>query len=128
MSSIAIGQVSRVTINPRTPGSLVLEPEGGTGLRVFISGYRGDRLPSRLHDARIAPPGDAGWRLSCREGDYGFEARGLEVHEPHPGLFDDLVAGHALGSRDRLMVRCLLRLLRLPGGERLLRTWHARRR
>jgi hypothetical protein len=33
----------------------------------------------------------------------------------------------ALSRADRLAVRVLLGLLRLPGGSRLLRLWHSRR-
>jgi hypothetical protein len=44
-----------------------------------------------------------------------------------PGFFDEMLAAHALRSRDKVVVRWLLWLLRLPGGAKLLRSWHARR-
>ena len=67
------------------------------------------------------------WRLGCREGEFTFSARSIEYHEALPQLFDPLLAGFALRSRDRAVVRVLLRLLRLPGGAWLMRAWHASR-
>jgi hypothetical protein len=59
----------------------------------------------------------------------------LEVHgaqsvdriEIRPSLFTDLHRPFALGAGERFAARCLLALLRLPGGAKLLRAWHARR-
>lgn len=59
----------------------------------------------------------------------------LDVHgtqsvdhiELRPSLFSDLHRPFALGAGERLAARCLLALLRLPGGAKLLRAWHARR-
>ena len=59
----------------------------------------------------------------------------LEVHgaqsvdhiELRPSLFSDLHRPFALGAGERFAARCLLALLRLPGGAKLLRAWHARR-
>jgi hypothetical protein len=47
--------------------------------------------------------------------------------EMRPWRFDELHRPFALGAGDRLAVRILLALLRLPGGAKLLRLWHARR-
>ena len=44
-----------------------------------------------------------------------------------PDLYADLHRPFALGRGERLAVRVLLALLRLPGGAGLLRRWHARR-
>ena len=44
-----------------------------------------------------------------------------------PSLFDELHRPFALGTGERFAARCLLALLRLPGGAKLLRAWHARR-
>ena len=47
--------------------------------------------------------------------------------ELRPSLFRDLHRPFALGAGERFAARCLLALLRLPGGAKLLRAWHARR-
>lgn len=44
-----------------------------------------------------------------------------------PDLYQELHRPFALRTGDRLAARVLLALLRLPGGARLLRAWHARR-
>ena len=90
-------------------------------------------------------PGDdtAGLRLPDRSGSatrvvlhvVGKRDADLEVHgaqavdriELRPSLFDDLHRPFELGAGERLAARCLLALLRLPGGAKLLRAWHARR-
>lgn len=54
-------------------------------------------------------------------------AGGGELLQPLPGLFDEMLSPFAMKPRDRVLVRVLLRLLRLPGGAWLLRTWHASR-
>lgn len=100
----------------------------GSGLRIVVTGCRGAEWPESLHDARLEPtvePG--GWVLVCSGGRFAFSARSVEVHEGRPQLFDPLLAGFSLSARERLAVRLLLRLLRLPGGARLLRAWHAMR-
>ncbi len=83
--------------------------------------------PTRVHDPRVEPTGPGRWRLSCREGEFELRAAGLEWLDPRPQLFQELLAGHALRTRDRVVARGLLLLLGLPGGARLLRAWHARR-
>jgi hypothetical protein len=111
-------------------GALVILPAAGPagGLRMTLATYAGEPLPGEIHDPRLERLGAPGrWRLICREGSYEFTTDGVEIHRAMPGLFDDLLARHGLRARDRTMVRCLLRLLGLPGGARLLRAWHARR-
>lgn len=100
--------------------------------RFVISGYRGTPLPGVVTDPQLSLRDAAGspsrWSLACSEGTFDFEARTVERQEPRPGLFDALLATHALRPRDRFAARCLLKLLRWPGGAALLRSWHARRR
>jgi hypothetical protein len=57
------------------------------------------------------------------------DARGREIEriEMRPSLFAELHRPFALGAGERLAARALLALLRLPGGARLLRAWHAGR-
>jgi hypothetical protein len=93
-----------------------------------LSAYAGDPLPATIHDPRLERLDSPGrWRLACREGSFEFTARAVEVQEALPGLFDEMLAPYALRSRDKRVVRWLLRLVRLPGGAKLLRTWQARR-
>ncbi len=100
--------------------------------RFVIAGYRGTPLPGVVSDPRLslreAVGSSSRWSLSCSEGTFDFEARTVERLESRPGLFDALLAPHALKPRDRCAARCLLKLLRWPGGAALLRAWHARRR
>ena len=51
---------------------------------------------------------------------------GFELVE-RPDLYAELHRPFALRRGERLAARLLLALLRLPGGARLLRAWHARR-
>jgi hypothetical protein len=117
------------TATTRT-GTLVMEPEErAADCPSFLwSQCVGDSLPQRIHDPQVENLGERGaWRVLCREGRFDLRARGLEVHQGLPGFFDPMLATHALPSGDRSVVRWLLRLLRLPGGAKLLRAWHARR-
>lgn len=114
-------------------------PHGGVGVvvlsgasrRIVVAGYRGALLPDVLTDPGIsavgAPGGDCVWSLSCAEGIFEFQARGIEQLEARPALFTVLLAPHALTRGERMAARVLLKLLGLPGGPRLLRAWHARR-
>ncbi len=77
---------------------------------LVLSGYRESTLPETIAEPRIQ-----------------FEARAIDRIEMRPALFEGLHRPFALTAGDRLAVRCLLALLRLPGGARLLRLWHARR-
>jgi hypothetical protein len=55
------------------------------------------------------------------------EGRTIERIEMRPSLFAELHRPFALRAGEKLAARCLLALLRLPGGAKLLRAWHARR-
>jgi len=111
-------------------GALLFLPAGQNRAapRWILSGCAGDPLPATIHDPRLERLDSPGrWRLACREGSFEFTARAVEVQEALPGLFDEMLAPYALRSRDKRVVRWLLRLVRLPGGARLLRSWQARR-
>jgi hypothetical protein len=54
-------------------------------------------------------------------------ARATDRIAMRPSLFAALHRPFALGRGERLAARCLLALLRLPGGAKVLRAWHARR-
>lgn len=114
-----------------TGSNWILEPTGGGQPRLVIAGYSGEPLPPRLTDPRLHPAGpregNSHWRLTCAGGQHAFEARGIEMLEPRPRLFDASLAPHALRTRDRAIVSLLLKLLRLPGGAWLLRAWHVSR-
>lgn len=111
-------------------GALVILPAAGPagGLRLTLAAYAGEPLPGEIHDPGLEWLGIPGrWRLTCREGSYEFTTLGVEMHRALPGFFDEMLARHALRARDRTIMRCLLRLLGLPGGAALLQAWHARR-
>jgi hypothetical protein len=55
------------------------------------------------------------------------EGQTIERIEMRPSLYADLHRPFAPGTGEKLAARCLLALLRLPGGAKLLRAWHARR-
>jgi hypothetical protein len=96
---------------------------------IVISGFQGPALPAQLTSPAIElASGAAGeWRLTCAEGEFRFRARAVDQLTERPALFTPLHRPFALSGADRLAVRVLLWLLRLPGGARLLRFWHARR-
>jgi len=114
---------------PEARGVVMCAPEETEDAPVLIcTGYAGEALPAAIHDPRVErPTGSGDWRLTCREGVFDFRARGVEVHEAMPELFDGMLADYALRDRERAVVRWLLRLLGLPGGAKLLRAWHGRR-
>ena len=84
---------------------------------------------------RIVERAGRAGRVVLREDDSGdcealvqdAAGRTLERIEMRPSLFADLHRPFALGAGERVAARCLLALLRLPGGAKLLRAWHARR-
>jgi hypothetical protein len=131
MPAFAINGESRVRPLAGKSNSLVIEPLDGGSPRLVITGFAGDPLPGVLHarERGVVESGDGRkrGRLRCREGEFAFEARAVERLESVTGLFEPLLADFSLRSRDRLMVRVLLRLLRWPGGAWLLRRWHVRR-
>jgi hypothetical protein len=94
---------------------------------IVASGYEGAEPPAELNDPRFESRGSGDWRAASREGEFAFSARAVDVLETRPALFRTLHRPFALATRERLAARCLLALLRLPGGARLLRNWHAKR-
>lgn len=96
---------------------------------LVISGFQGPELPAQVTNPVIDPAPDAAgaWHLRCAEGEFQFRARAIDRLATRPALFTPLHRSFALSGADRLAVRVLLWLLRLPGGARLLRHWHARR-
>lgn len=116
------------------PGGRVLL-RGGSGDRtshLVVAGFRGVDWPELLTNAvvetRGGAAGNAGsWRLSSDQGHFDFEASAVDRLETRPGLYESLHRPFALTAGNRLAVRVLLALLRLPGGARLLRRWHSRR-
>jgi hypothetical protein len=100
---------------------------------LVIARYQGPELPSTLTDPVVDSIGtagsrDSGWRLDCAEGRFDFRAPAVDWLEECPGLYQPLHRPFSLKASDRVAVRILLWLLRLPGGARWLRNWHAHRR
>jgi len=134
MSRMAEAQEYRVIERGGPGGRLRLHSNAGDrSSHVVIAGFRGNDWPETLTNPRI-DFGDDGasrarsWRLSSEQGTFEFEARTVDRVETRPALYEPLHRRFALSAAERLAVRVLLALLRLPGGARLLRVWHARRR
>ncbi|MGH8250009.1 MAG: hypothetical protein ACREVI_04820 [Steroidobacteraceae bacterium] len=133
MSDHARAGIYRVVERNGPGGRLVLRSAAGRGASsVIVAGYRGAELPAAVTDPEIAGIIDgrnaAGhWRLTSREGSFDFKARAVDRVEEQPALYDALHRRFALTFKDRLAAQALLVALRLPGGARLLRGWHARR-
>jgi hypothetical protein len=111
------------------PGRATFIAADGGGRWIEVTGWLAGDLPERLQDPCFEPPeGDGSrWRLAHAGGACGFVAAGVVLIEPAPRLLEPLGAPFALKTGERRAVRVLLALLRLPGGPRLLRAWHARR-
>lgn len=123
-------ELHRYRLIERTgPGRRVrwLAGEGDARAMIVASGYEGAEPPSELTGPRFESRGAGEWRTASREGPFEFPARAVDVIEMRPVLFAALHRPFALAARERLAARCLLALLRLPGGARLLRNWHAKR-
>lgn len=86
---------------------------------VYHSRMPGDALVAPRVERRTEPNGDAELVV--------HGARAVDHVALRPSLFRELHRPFALGAGERLAARGLLALLRLPGGARLLRAWHARR-
>jgi len=100
---------------------------------LVIAGYAGPELPQALTNATVrvddnAVRAETAWRITSNEGIFNLRARALDRVEECPALYQPMHSKFALAMTDRLAVRVLLGLLRLPGGARLLRLWHSRRR
>ena len=133
MSDAASRRIFRIASDADFAGRLVLRAEDGDATHFFvISRYQGPTLPRMLTDPVIEPfaAGDAprlGWRLRSGEGQFEFRALAVEKLEECPALYESLHRPFALRRSDRVAVRVLLWLLRMPGGARLLHFWHTQR-
>jgi hypothetical protein len=132
MPAAEITNAHRVVERDGPAGRRILERRTTVGReRIVVANARGVAWPDTLSNAAVEPlerPADGRhWRLSSDEGMFEFEARAVDRVEERPGLYAPLHRRFALSTMDRLGVRALLWLLRLPGGARLLRRWHARR-
>jgi hypothetical protein len=99
---------------------------------LIISRYQGTELPGALTNPVVDAVGDPdqaprAWRLQCTEGRFEFRAFAVEQLEEFQALYESLHRPFRLSATDRLAVRVLLWLLRIPGGAALLRRWHAHR-
>jgi hypothetical protein len=93
----------------------VVAPRGAD----YHSRMPGDANAAPRVERRTEPNGDAELVV--------HGARAVDHVALRPSLFRDLHHPFALGAGERIAVRGLLSLLRLPGGAKLLRAWHARR-
>jgi hypothetical protein len=112
------GPAQRAVLRAEAPGRSEI---------LVIGGYQGPALPAEIDSPKVEPRATGGFRIIGEQGILDFDARAIDRIEMHPSLFDELHRPFALGTGDRLAVRVLLALLRLPGGAKLLRYWHARR-
>ena len=108
------GPAGRLVISGVTPDGAEL---------LVIAGYRGPKLPDVLTKLTLSAAGGDRWRLLALEGTFDFEARGVDRIALRPELYEPLHARFALSRADRIAVRVLLRMLRFPGGTRILRWW-----
>ena len=117
----------------RGAGRLRFRNESGDRRRFLdISGLHGLVLPAVLTDPVVESLGEPdrslrGWRIRSIEGNFEFQALAVQMNEECPALYEPLHRPFSLGALDRLAVKVLLWLLRLPGGATLLRRWHAHR-
>jgi hypothetical protein len=114
---------------PSPPGRATYVPSDGGAGWIDVVGWLAGDLPKELQDPCFESLQDEGgrWRLTHGGGACEFVAAGVSLFEPAPELIEPLGAPFALKSGERRAARVLLALLRLPGGARLLRAWHARR-
>ena len=131
MNATSALQVFRLLRHPGPDDRLWLRSVGRDRIRhVAISRFQGPSIPDAVSNAVLEHRDQIGsdsWRLSCDQGSFDFGAQAVEQIETRPALYARLHRPFALSLADRLAVRCLLALLRLPGGAKLLRRWHARR-
>jgi hypothetical protein len=114
-------------------GPLRFRNDAGDRRRTLvIARYLGPRLPVVLTAPAIERIGAGhmpqGWHLTSAEGQFEFRALAVEQLDEWPALYEPLHRAFRLSAADRLAVRVLLWLLRIPGGAALLRRWHAHRR
>ena len=130
MNDPAEVQAFRVVERGGPAGRVVLRRQAHDAVHwLVISGFQGPELPAQVTDPAIesAPDAAGAWHLRCAEGEFDFRARAVDRLATQPALFAPLHRPFSLSGADRFAVRVLLWLLRLPGGARLLRHWHARR-
>lgn len=112
-------------------GRLVLRAVDGDRTNyLVVAGFRGGDWPEAISNLQVVARESAAagsWRLSSDQGRFDFAAQAVDRVETRPALFEQLHRPFALTATDRIAVRLLLALLRLPGGARLLRSWHSRR-
>lgn len=116
-------------IDRRDPAHpVVLRSDDGACARLIVlSGYEGPAMPATVTGPLIEDRAGPRWLLRAAEGAFEFRARTVLHIEERPALYEPLHRPFALSATDRVALRLLLALLRLPGGARLLRFWHARR-
>ena len=103
---------------------------GEGGLELRLEGVSGVELPSvadSLSVAELADEGPAPIRLRVGAAEFQLVPRSWRVHEAQPQFFQSALAGFGPSAGEARALKWLLRLLRLPGGARLLSRWHARR-
>ena len=131
MAATNTTEVFRVVERAGAGNRLWLRGEGGDRItHIAATGYQGSPLPETMtHPVlqRTEGAGSRSWQLISDQGRFDFESSAVERIEARPALYADLHRAFALSATDRLAVRLLLALLRLPGGAGLLRRWHARR-
>jgi hypothetical protein len=114
-------------------GQLRYRSAGGDGRRILdIARYQGPALPASLTSPVVERSGEPdvipeSWRIICAEGQFEFTAQAVAVMDEQPALYEALHRPFSLSTADRLALRVLLWILRLPGGAGLLRRWHAHR-
>jgi hypothetical protein len=94
---------------------------------IVASGFGRAVPPATLADPQLESRGAGAWSIAAGDSSFEFEARAVDAVEMRPSLFAGLHQPFALAARERFAARCLLALLRWPGGARLLRNWHAKR-
>jgi hypothetical protein len=124
--------VFRVEPGPAA-GSIRFRGSGRHGDRFLdFAQYDGPKLPAVLTDPVVevlscSDRAQTNWRVSCTEGQFEFRAIAVQQIEECQAFYEPLHRRFRLSGSDRLAVRVLLWLLRLPGGAALLRRWHAHR-
>ncbi len=112
------GPAQRAVLRSQAPGRSEV---------LVLGGYQGPALPAQIGSPEVEAREGGGFRIISDQGVLEFDARAIDRIEMRPSLFEALHRPFVLSAGDRLAVRILLALLRLPGGAKLLRLWHSRR-
>ena len=103
----------------------------GRGLELRLEGVADSVLPAAADVLSIvelaSAQGSKRVRLMADGAEFVLDVRGWRVHEARGKFYQDSLAGFGPSAREVRTGRWLVRALRLPGGARLLRAWHARR-